>query len=158
MHTLRKLCLGVAAAGVLLLVLGVARGDTALWQPAAIAASVGMAIGLGALSGLRVYQFTAWIIAAVVTAMIYPELLQGLSPDNPNRPNNKWIMLVIVQLVMFGMGTQMSLRDFAELGHTSRAVLVGVLLQFSVMPLVGYGLAVAFGFPPEVAAGIVLIG
>lgn len=107
---------------------------------------------------MRTYQFTAWIVAAVVTAMIYPGFLQHLSPDNPARPSNKWVMLIIVQLIMFGMGTQMSLRDFAELGHNSWAVAVGVLLQFSVMPLVGYGLAIAFGFSPEVAAGIVLIG
>ena len=158
MQTLRKLCLGVAGAGLLLLVIGLTRGDTAIWQPAAVAASIGLADRVGCRTGLRIYQFTAWIVAAVVTAMIYPGFLQNLSPDNPDRPNNKWIMLIIVQLVMFGMGTQMSLRDFAELGHNSWAVAVGVLLQFSVMPLVGYGLAVAFGFPPEVAAGIVLIG
>jgi BASS family bile acid:Na+ symporter len=158
MQLVRKLCLGVAGAGVLLLAAGWLVGSTSVWQPAAVVASVGLAIGLGSVPNLRTYQFTAWIIAAVVTAMIFPGWLQELSPDNPARPNNKWLMLILVQLVMFGMGTQMSVRDFAELGHNTWAVVVGVLLQFSVMPLVGYGLAIAFGFPPEVAAGIVLIG
>ena len=37
------------------------------------------------------------------------------------------------------------------------AVFVGVSLQFTVMPLVGFR-SQNFGFPPEVAAGIVLIG
>jgi len=158
MQSARKLCLGVAGASVVLLVAGLVVGNASLWQPAAVAASVGLAIGLGGVPTLRTYQFTAWIVAAVVTAMIYPGFLQNFSPDNPARPNNKWVMLIIVQLVMFGMGTQMSLRDFAELGHNSWAVAIGVLLQFSVMPLLGYGLAIAFGFSPEVAAGIVLIG
>ncbi len=158
MQSARKLCLGLAGASLLLLAAGFVAGHASLWQPAAVATCVGLAIGLGAVPTLRTYQFTAWIVAAVVTAMIYPSFLQHLSPDNPVRPSNKWVMLVIVQLVMFGMGTQMSLRDFAELGHNSWAVAVGVLLQFTVMPLVGYGLAIAFGFSPEVAAGIVLIG
>lgn len=154
----RKFCLVAAGIAAVLAVGGAMAGSATLWQPSAVAASVGLAIGLGGVQGLRTYQFTAWIIAAVVTAMVYPALLQELSPDNADRPNNKWLMLILVQLVMFGMGTQMSIRDFAELGHNSWAVLVGVLLQFSVMPLLGYGLALAFGFSPEVAAGIVLIG
>jgi bile acid:Na+ symporter, BASS family len=56
------------------------------------------------------------------------------------------------------MGTQMSLRDLAGLGHMTYGVVIGVALQFTIMPLVGYGLAVGFGFPPEIAAGVVLIG
>jgi bile acid:Na+ symporter, BASS family len=154
----RKACLIVSAASVLLLLAGLALRNASLWQPAAVVASVGLAIGLGGVRSLRTYQFTAWIIAAVVTALVYPSFLQTFSPDNPERPGNKWLMLILVQLVMFGMGTQMSIRDFAELGHNSWAVAIGVFLQFSVMPLLGYGLAMAFGFPPEVAAGIVLIG
>jgi len=37
-------------------------------------------------------------------------------------------------------------------------VFVGFILQFSVMPLTGLALAKAFGFPAEIAAGVVLIG
>lgn len=159
MQAVRRLCLAIAALCLLVLLAGLAAGSRAsLWQPAAVIACIAMAIGLGSVTSLRTYQFTAWIIAAVVTAMVYPSFLQELSPDNSARPNNKWLMLMLVQLVMFGMGTQMSIRDFAELGHNTWAVLVGVLLQFSVMPLLGYGLATALGFSPEVAAGIVLIG
>ncbi len=39
-----------------------------------------------------------------------------------------------------------------------RAVLIGIFLQFSIMPVVGFGLAKAFGFEPSVAAGVILIG
>jgi BASS family bile acid:Na+ symporter len=158
MQTARKACLVAAALAAALFLVGLLLGRSPLWQPFAVVAAVGLAIGLGGVKSLRTYQFTAWIIAAVVTAMVYPAYLQTLSPDNPARPSNKWLMLILVQLVMFGMGTQMSIRDFAELGHNTWAVAIGVFLQFSVMPLLGYGLAMAFGFPPEVAAGIVLIG
>jgi BASS family bile acid:Na+ symporter len=114
---------------------------------------------------LRTYQFTVWIVAAVVAALIYPAYFLHVGPidlpmlhvDQINL-RDKRIILAIMQIVMFGMGTQMSLRDFAGLGHMSYGVVIGVMLQFTIMPLVGYGLAVAFDFPPEIAAGIVLIG
>jgi BASS family bile acid:Na+ symporter len=37
-------------------------------------------------------------------------------------------------------------------------VFIGVFLHYTVMPLTGYTLAKLFGFPPEVAAGVILIG
>jgi len=37
-------------------------------------------------------------------------------------------------------------------------VLVGLVCQFTIMPLVGYSLARGFGFEREIAAGVVLIG
>jgi BASS family bile acid:Na+ symporter len=37
-------------------------------------------------------------------------------------------------------------------------VFIGFFLQFSIMPLVGYSIAMLFGFEPEIAAGIILIG
>ena len=40
----------------------------------------------------------------------------------------------------------------------SVGVLVGIVCHFSVMPLVGWGLTKVFAFPPEIAAGIILIG
>jgi BASS family bile acid:Na+ symporter len=37
-------------------------------------------------------------------------------------------------------------------------VLVGILCHFSIMPLVGFTLTRIFAFPPEIAAGVILIG
>ena len=34
-----------------------------------------------------------------------------------------------------------------------KGVLVGLLCQYSIMPVVGFTLATLFGFPPEIAAG-----
>jgi BASS family bile acid:Na+ symporter len=39
-----------------------------------------------------------------------------------------------------------------------RAVLIGMFLQFTIMPLTGWTIATIFGFEPEIAAGIILIG
>jgi BASS family bile acid:Na+ symporter len=59
---------------------------------------------------------------------------------------------------MFGMGTAMSLGDFAGVIKTPKKVLVGLVCQFTIMPFLGYALANVFAFPPEIAAGVVLIG
>jgi len=63
-----------------------------------------------------------------------------------------------IQLIMFGMGTTLSLGDFLRVAKSPWAVAVGVVLQFLVMPLVGFALAHAFGFTGELAAGCVLVG
>jgi BASS family bile acid:Na+ symporter len=59
---------------------------------------------------------------------------------------------------MFGMGTTLSAVDFGRVIKMPWPVLVGFVLQFSVMPLTGLVLARAFGFEAEIAAGVVLIG
>ena len=59
---------------------------------------------------------------------------------------------------MFGMGTTLSVRDFARVFTMPWPVFIGMTLQYTVMPLAGFAIATSFGFPPEVAARVVLIG
>jgi BASS family bile acid:Na+ symporter len=161
----RKMCLVAAGVALVVFAAGLISGSSSIWQPAAVVLCIGVAIGLGALPNAKLYQFTSWIVAAVVTALIYPANFLHIGPlDLPFGYigeidlRDKRLILGIMQIVMFGMGTQMRLSDLATLGRMSYGVAIGVILQFSIMPIVGYGLAVGFGFPPEIAAGIVLIG
>ncbi len=125
------------------------------WQPAAVILTVALAISLRFIPKLRGYQFTAWIIAVVTAAMMYPASFLHVGNFDLR---NKWVMLIAIQMVMFGMGTQMSLRDFAGVAKAPRGVLVGIVCHFSVMPLVGLALTKFFRFEPEIAAGVILIG
>lgn len=61
-------------------------------------------------------------------------------------------------LIMFGMGTTMSVADFRGVIKMPKGALIGVVCQFSIMPFIGYTLAKGSGFPPEIAAGIILVG
>ena len=72
----------------------------------------------------------------------------------------KLMSLVVpaIQLIMFGMGTTLSLSDFLRVAQRPWAVATGVVLQFLVMPLVGFLLAKVLGFSGELAAGCVLVG
>jgi BASS family bile acid:Na+ symporter len=125
------------------------------WQPAIVILLVAFAISLRFSRNFRGYQFTAWIVAVVTAAMIYPEQFLHVGDFDMR---NKWVMLIAIQMVMFGMGTQMSLRDFAGVAKSPRGVFVGIFCHFTVMPLVGFSLVKIFNFPPEIAAGVILIG
>ncbi|MDO7851674.1 bile acid:sodium symporter family protein [Hymenobacter convexus] len=155
MNRLFQLCLVLAGLAVVALVIGISQHQAALWQPAAVAAAVAVALGLKAVPALRSYQYTAWIVVAVVAGMVYPDAFKQWGGVDLR---HKWLILVVVQLVMFGMGIQMSIRDFSGLASTGKGVVIGLLCHFSVMPLMGLLLTKVFHFEPEIAAGIVLIG
>jgi BASS family bile acid:Na+ symporter len=155
MRTFRKFCLGLSGLSLILLLAALIAGQTGIWKASAVCLSVFFAIGMGAVPALKGYQYTAWIITAVVAGMIYPSaFLKWGSFDL----RNKWLILLVVQLVMFGMGIQMSLRDFTGLASTGRGVFIGLLCHFSIMPMVGFLLTKIFHFDTEIAAGIILIG
>lgn len=155
MKKLSRLLLFVSGLATLSLLLGLMMAEKILWQPAAVIAITGFAIGMGSMPALKTYRYTAWIIAAVVAAMIYPSAFTRWGEFDLR---NKWLILFIIQLVMFGMGTQMSLKDFSGIATTGKGVIVGLLCHFSIMPLMGLLLTKLFSFEPEIAAGIILIG
>ncbi|MEW4563187.1 bile acid:sodium symporter family protein [Bremerella sp. JC770] len=102
---------------------------------------------------VRSIAFTVWVLAGVGTAYCYPQAFQswwGLSLAS--------LIVPLIQLIMFGMGTTLSLADFQRIMKEPWPVLLGISLQYGVMPLTGYLLVVAFGFTGELAAGIILTG
>jgi len=155
MNKLIRFCLKLSAASLLALLIGIFLQNETVWKPAAVATIISFAIGMGAIPALKTYRYTAWIIAAVVTAMIYPAAFTKWGDFDLR---NKWLILIIIQLVMFGMGIQMSLKDFSGIATTGKGVLIGLLCHFSIMPLMGFLLTKVFHFEPEIAAGIILIG
>lgn len=155
MFQFRRFCLLISLLSAIALIVGVFTGNPNFWEPAAVTLAISLAIGIGALASLKSYQYTAWIIAAVVAAMIYPQSFLKIGNFDLR---NKWLILVVVQFVMFGMGIQMGLKDFAGLATSGKGVLIGILCQFTIMPLMGFLLVKGFNFEPEIAAGIILIG
>ena len=112
-----------------------------------------LAIGARAFPITRGYSFTACIFAAVSFAMFYPEWITDIRGFDTQR-----LIVPLLQVIMFGMGTGLSLDDFTRVFRMPTAVLVGITAQYSIMPLVGATLAAISPFPPEIAAGVVLIG
>ena len=118
-----------------------------------VAACICLATACFCSTYLRGFTFSLWVGAFVVAALFYPEPFQRVGNFEL-----KQIIVPLIQVIMFGMGAMLSLADFQRVLTMPRAVLIGMALQFSIMPLVGVGLATLFGFQGEVAAGVVLIG
>ena len=97
--------------------------------------------------------FAAFILLTVVFAMCFPDICSHWGTFKTNQ-----LIFPLIQVIMFGMGTTLGPADFARAFKMPTAVLCGMLLQFTVMPLLGFGLAKAFGFAPEIAAGMILVG
>jgi len=150
-----KYFLYLSGLAVVALLAGVMLHEPMLYNPAALTATISLAIGLGSVPALKGYQYTAWIISAVVAGMLFPQAFTTWGSVNLR---DKTLILVIIQLVMFGMGTHMSLKDFNGIASTGKGVLVGLFCHFSIMPLMGLLLTKIFHFEPEIAAGIILIG
>ena len=112
-----------------------------------------MAIAFQGFPKLRGFSYTFWILTAVTFSLYYPQFFTGIGNFS-----FKSLIVPLLQLIMFGVGTTMGYKDFGEIIRSPRAVLIGIACQFSIMPLVGFTIANTFNFPPEIAAGIILIG
>ena len=112
-----------------------------------------LAVGCKGYESLNGYVFTALLFAGIVLAFYYPQYfieVKGYKLTN--------LIVPLIQIIMFGMGISMSVKDFATVIKSPKAVFVGVSAQLGVMPIIGFLLAKTSGFTPEIAAGIVLIG
>lgn len=99
------------------------------------------------------FAFTFIILAAVAAALYYPSLFLSVGSFE-----SKSLIIPLLMLIMFAMGTSISVSDFVRVAKMPKGVLVGLVCQFSIMPAVGVSLAMASGLPPEIAAGIILVG
>ncbi|MCU0961811.1 MAG: bile acid:sodium symporter family protein [Pirellulaceae bacterium] len=139
-----------AAAAVPLLLLSGLRASVG---PAVLISLIAAALAFLNHSALRGVTFSVWVFAFVAAALFYPAaFLTWFGRDL------KALIVPLIQIIMFGMGTTLSLRDFTRVLAMPWPVCVGIVLQFSVMPLVGLTIATGLGFEPEVAAGVILIG
>ncbi len=110
-------------------------------------------IGVRGNERLRGISYSLLIFAAVSLAMCYPGLLVSWGEFQLSA-----LIVPLLQIIMFGMGTAMSAGDFIGVVKAPKAVFIGLTCQFTIMPFVGAGLALLFDLDPEIAAGIILVG
>lgn len=102
---------------------------------------------------MKNYIYTLCLIAAVSLAYIYPQYFIEV-----NGFQLKDLIIPLLQIIMFGMGTTMTYDDFLGVIKMPKAVIIGLLCQFTIMPFLGFAIANTFNFPPEIAAGVILVG
>ncbi|MEQ9442652.1 MAG: bile acid:sodium symporter family protein [Cyclobacteriaceae bacterium] len=152
-RSMYKILLGLAGASALAALVFFITGHSVSAGPFVIAFFLLLAIGFRGYPSLRGFSFTAIIFASVSVAMYYPANFQEV-----NGYDLKNLFTPLLQLIMFGMGTAIGVKDFLGVIKMPRGVLIGVLCQFTIMPFVGFGIAKILGVAPEIAAGIILIG
>jgi BASS family bile acid:Na+ symporter len=128
-------------------------GNLANSGPLFIGFFVLLAIGFRGFPSLKGFAYTIIIFAAVTTSLFYPEYFLKIGDFKLTG-----LIKYLIMIIMFGMGTSMSLHDFAGVVKTPKGVFIGVCSHFMIMPLLGYTLAKLSHFPPEIAAGMILIG
>lgn len=151
-------------ASAVLLAVAILSGATGVVLSLAGAALFGgitalLAWSLGALSAaasrrFKSLSFTLWVVAFGVSAWFFP----GLYTWSLHEWEPKYAILPLVQVIMFGMGVTLTFEDFGRVLKMPHAVLVGLVCQYTIMPLAAWTFAAAFRLPSEVAAGLILIG
>ncbi len=97
---------------------------------------------------VAVTVFPLIILGALVGGLIFPDaaapLLSGVN--------------YALMVIMFGMGLTLTLPDFAVVARRPWPIILGVLLQFIVMPLSALFVTWAFHLDPALAVGVILVG
>lgn len=92
--------------------------------------------------------FPLWVLVASLLSLYHPPLFTWFT--GPFIP-------VGLGLIMLGMGVTLSVDDFRRVGRYPLLVLLGLALQYTVMPSLGWGCAWVFGLPTPFAVGLILV-
>jgi BASS family bile acid:Na+ symporter len=114
---------------------------------------VSLALAFRQHAMLKGLSFTLIIMAVVSLAMYYPQYFKTIGSFKLSA-----LIIPLLQIIMFGMGTELSLKDFANVIRMPKGIIVGIACHYIIMPSIGFALANLFNFPKEIAAGIILVG
>ncbi|MCB0689295.1 MAG: bile acid:sodium symporter family protein [Saprospiraceae bacterium] len=151
--TLHTVALGIAMSALLVTIFLYLHAMLYQAGPFLIAFFSFLAFAVRGFPLFRGLAFTITILAVVTTALYYPYLF-----DEINGFELAVLITPLIQIIMFGMGSSMGVKDFIELSRRPKAVIVGVVAQFTIMPVIAFVLASSFNFPDEISAGIILLG
>ncbi len=112
-----------------------------------------LAVAVRGFQKFKGFSYTLWIFTAVIASLFCPKYFISIGNFHLSR-----LIVPLLQIIMFGMGSQMSFKDFTGVIKMPKGVFVGIFSHYTIMPLVGFCIARLFNFPPEISAGIILIG
>lgn len=92
--------------------------------------------------------FPVWVALGAALALFHPPLFAWFGG-----PLITWTLA----MVMLGMGITLSVADFKSVLRMPRAVAIGFVAQYTVMPAAGWAVAKALALPPQFAAGLILV-
>lgn len=89
------------------------------------------------------------VLVCAVLSLLFPAVLQPIPTKTIN---------YLLGVVMFGMGLALNLQDFKIVFSRPKDIIIGCMAQFTVMPLLAWGLAKVFQLDEALALGVILVG
>lgn len=103
---------------------------------------------IGKVSRFVGAYLTYIVLAVVAWAYVMPGAFLWAVPNT----------VLLLGVVMFGMGMTLHASDFKLVFQRPKEVLIGCTAHYVIMPLIAYGLVMAFGLSGELAVGMILLG
>lgn len=89
------------------------------------------------------------VLFGAIFALLFPSTLSNVKPT---------VINPMLGFIMFGMGLTLRAEDFRVVFSRPRDVIIGCVAQFTVMPLLAWGLTRLFALDDALALGVVLVG
>lgn len=91
--------------------------------------------------------FPIWVLLGGVVALVHPPWVTWFKP----------YIVSGLAVIMLGMGVTLSVEDFKRVLHMPRAIAVGFVAQYTIMPFLGWSVAYALELPRDFALGLILV-
>ncbi len=95
------------------------------------------------------YMAIIALLVAII-ALVFPDPVKGVIKTS--------YVNYLLGIVMFGMGMTLKISDFKVVFTKPKAVIIGILSQFVIMPLLAFVLVHLFNLDPALAVGVILVG
>ena len=92
--------------------------------------------------------FPLWVILFSAWAFLKPQYWTDIS----------FLIVPLLSVVMFSMGLTLTIEDFLKIFKNFKIVCLGILLQFLIMPILGFLLVKSFNIEQIIGIGVILVG
>jgi len=92
--------------------------------------------------------FPLWVILFSIWAFLQPQQWSNLN----------FLIIPLLSLVMFSMGLTLKVEDFIRIFKNFKIICFGILLQFLIMPILGFLLVKSFNIEQIIGIGVILVG
>jgi len=92
--------------------------------------------------------FPLWAVLVALVAYFAPGAVAPIAPH----------VTTLLMIIMLAMGVTLSIADFQRVATRPAPVIAGIVLHYLVMPLAAWAIAKVLHMPPDLTAGMVLVG
>lgn len=92
--------------------------------------------------------FPLWVLSFSGLALFYPQWIAWFGGQ---------MIVWSLAVIMIGMGITLTFDDFRRVAQMPRAVMIGYVAQYSIMPFLGWAIARGMDLEPQLAVGLILV-